>query len=458
MTNNEIYEGFIQKRGIKAHSFMGVILKSTEIEFIQKDLLDSLQHHPEIKLHNLQLKNSSFTDEILPILNLEWKVDIEYEGTLFTVYISIGKTRNIQVSQMVLDRGVSQMTIEEALDRPYFLFTKQVYSAKPLSSFLLQLKVMQAIAKDVLMVLDFSSNRVFSSEWLQTTCQTKIPPSPRSLYLVNIISDIADDGKKKYWLRTIGLYRCGAPELEIISVDNNVEQMSQLLHATANRFIQESFEEEQPIQIGYDGLDMVLCWQRWEEALKQYPNEALGGFKYREKPDSGYNKFRDPSGILFAIEEDLMISPQIYSKALGNDPLLYIDPKEKKRQFLMARERYSSFFNAYEEYGTKTFEDFPDIAYLSPTRANYKWTFIVRLDLERHENFKKQDEMWFEVMHIHHDEIRAKLITKTYWSKQYKKGDIVTASIIETLSYWIIITPDNTKYTPESTYLLESDL
>ncbi len=458
MTNNEIYEGFIQKSGIKAHSFMGVILKSTEIEFIQKDLLDSLQNHSEIKLHNIQLKNSNFTDEVLPILNLEWKVDIEYEGILFTVYISIGKTRNIQVSQMVLDRGVSQMTIEEALDRPYFLFTKQVYSAKPLNSFLLQVKVMQAIAKDVLLVLDFSSNRVFSSEWLQTTCQTKIPPSPRSLYLVNIISDIASDGKKKYWLRTVGLYRCGAPELEIISVDNNVEQMSQLLHATANRFIQESFEEECPIQIGYDGLDMVLCWQRWEEALKQYPNEALGGFKYREKPDSGYNKFRDPSGILFAIEEDLLISPQIYSKALDNDPLLYIDPEEKKRQCLMARERYASFFNAYEEYGTKTFEDFPDIAYLSPTRANYKWKFIVRLDLEQHDNFKKQDEMWFEVMHIHHDEIRAKLITKTYWSKQYKKGDIVTASIIETLSYWIIITPDNTKYTPESTYLLEADL
>lgn len=124
----------------------------------------------------------------------------------------------------------------------------------------------------------------------------------------------------------------------------------------------------------------------------------------------------------------------------------------------MARERYASFFNAYEEYGTKTFEDFPDIAYLSPTRASYKWKFIVRLDLEQHDNFKKQDEMWFEVMHIHHDEIRAKLITKTYWSKQYKKGDIVTASIIETLSYWIIITPDNTKYTPESTYLLEADL
>ena len=112
MTNNEIYEGFIQKSGIKAHSFMGVILKSTEIEFIQKDLLDSLQNHSEIKLHNIQLKNSNFTDEVLPILNLEWKVDIEYEGILFTVYISIGKTRNIQVSQMVLDRGVSQMTIE----------------------------------------------------------------------------------------------------------------------------------------------------------------------------------------------------------------------------------------------------------------------------------------------------------------------------------------------------------
>ena len=94
MTNNEIYEGFIQKSGIKAHSFMGVVLKSTEIEFIQKDLLTALQNHPEIKLHNLRLKNLSFADEEMPILNLEWKADIEYESTLFTIYISIGKTRN----------------------------------------------------------------------------------------------------------------------------------------------------------------------------------------------------------------------------------------------------------------------------------------------------------------------------------------------------------------------------
>lgn len=458
MTNNEIYEGFIQKSGIKAHSFMGVVLKSTEIEFIQKDLLTALQNHPEIKLHNLRLKNLSFADEELPILNLEWKADIEYESTLFTIYISIGKTRNIELSQMVQGRGVSQMALEEAATRPYFLFTKQVYSSKPLNSFLLQLKVMQAIAKEVLLVLDFSSNRIFSSKWLETTCDTKIPPSPRSLYLVNIISDTDSLGAKNFWLRTIGLYRCGTPELEIIGVNNNVEQMSQLLHATANRFIQETFKEEEPIQIGYDGLDMTLCWQRWEEALKQYPNDILGGFKYREKPESGYNKFRDPSGVIFAIEEDLLISPQIYSKALENEPLLYIDPKERKRQKRMSQERYRSFFNAYEEYGTKTFEDFPDIAYLSPTRASYKWKFLVRLDLEQHTNFKKQDEMWFEVLHINQDQLRAELISKIYWSKKYKQGDIVTVSIAESLSYWIIVTPDNTKYTPESTYLLEAGL
>lgn len=458
MTNNEIYAGFASKNRVKAHSFMGVILKRTDIESLQKSIYSSLKDHADFILHKLVVKDSNLGED-LPILNLEWEAQIEYKEQISTIYLSIGKTRNINIHQMVLDRGVSQMQIEESATHEYFLFSRQLYSSDPLISFSLQIKVLAAIADDVILVLDFSSNRIFPSNWLEMTRKSESLPSPRFLYLVNIINNRNEDGEIHYWLRTNGLYRCGSPELEIINIKQNVEEVSHLLHATANRFIQKSFSEKQVIPIGYDGLEMNVSWQRWEDALEQYPNDAFGGMKYRNEDVKGYNKFRDPSGVLFAVEDGIFTSPEIYLNALKDGTLFYIDPNERRRQKSVSLERFSYFLNAYEEYGTKTFEDFPEISYLSPTKSKYHWQFLVRLDMNitNDNDYRHMDELWFEVLELHGDSAQVKQISSTYWSKDYQINDIRTVSLREEMSYWIIMTPDNTKYTPENIYLLNAD-
>lgn len=458
MTNNEIYAGFSSSERVKAHSLMGAILRRTDIQFLQKNIYDLLNGHKEFNLLKLVVKDLNLGEKS-PILNLEWEAQIEYENTISSVYISIGKTKDINLYHMAPDRGVSQMLIEESSSRPYFLSTRQLFSSDPLTSFILQTKVIETLADDALLIVDFSSNKVFSSGWIKMVCSTKSLPSPRHLYLVNIISNTDDQGNITYWLRTMGLYRCGIPELEFVNIKSNVDELSLLLHATANRFLAHLYAEKQIVPIGFDGLEMNISWMRWEEAIKHLPDDAFGGRTYREEREGIYNKFRDPSGVLFAVEDGLFTSPEIYIKALQEDSLLYIDPLERQRQKSIAVEELQYFLNIYEEYGTKTFEDFPEISYLSPTKSNYNWLFLIRIDpIKNVENtYRQTDELWFKVLEIYGDKAKVKLISTVYWNKNFKKGDITTVSLSEQLSSWIIVTPDSTKYTPDNIYLLSHE-
>lgn len=458
MTNNEIYAGFTSTERVKAHSVMAAILRRTNIESLQSSLYDSLKKRKDFTLLKLVVKDLNLGEKV-SILNLEWEAQIEYNNTISTIYISIEKTKDINIYHMSPDRGVSQMLIEESSLRPYFISTKQIFSSEPLISFILQVKVLEALAEDALLVLDFSSNKIFSQGWMNMVCSTKSLPSPRHLYLVNIISNTDANGTTSYWLRTMGLYRCGIPELEIVNIKSNVDELSLLLHAAANRFIANLFAEKQVISIGFDGLDMNLSWMRWEHAISHLAEDAFGGKEYRIETEGTYNKFLDPSGVLFAVEDGVFTSPEIYIKALKEDSLLFIDPLERLRQKSIAQEELTYFMNIYDEYGTKTFEDFPEISYLSPTKSNYNWLFLVRLDPINTvaTNYKQTDELWFELLEINGDEIKAKLISTVYWNKEIKKGDVITASLSTQLSSWIIVTPDNTKYTPDNIYLLSPE-
>lgn len=458
MTNEEVYNGLNSENSLRVHSFMGVIPKSSDVQSIQNTIFNSLKENTDFKLYNLIVKEVNQSEE-LHALNLEWMAELEYKGSMVVAFFSIGKTKSINLQRMNASKGVSQYQIQEAFTNPYFLYCRQLYTDDPLNSFLLQLKIMQTIVPDSSLVLDFSSNRIFSSNWLRMVCDTNTPPTPRSLYLVQIFNSTDKEGKKAYWLRTNGLYRCGAPELEMINIQSGLQEMIQLLHATASLFVQHKIKENQVIKVGYDGLDINLTWIRWETAINRIPKDVFGGADFRKGKAESHNIFNDPTGVLFAVEEDIHTSPEIYINAVKHKPIYMMSRKEKTRQKTLAIERYSYFAKTYQKYKQEVISN--ELANAVPafkkSRKNSSWQFLVRLSLSNEEDtaLNQQEQLWFQVQSIQQNLVTAQLITSPYWIKNLKKGDIITTSIKESLTNWTIITPDNTEYSPETIYLLD---
>jgi hypothetical protein len=82
------------------------------------------------------------------------------------------------------------------------------------------------------------------------------------------------------WLHTHGLWRCGAPELEMLEVPRGHERAAALLiNAVGARLLEwEAIEAGQLIPIGPE-IDVVL--QPWQEVVKTIEDGALGGLKDR---------------------------------------------------------------------------------------------------------------------------------------------------------------------------------
>lgn len=452
MTNEEIYKGLSSDNGLRAHSFMGVIPKESNIQFIQDTIFPALKNHPDFRLHNLIVKEINL-GESPAILNMEWVAKVEYKGIITEAYFSIGKTSSIGLEKMTSSH-MDNLYLIKAFNNPYFLYCRQLFSSEPLDSFLLQLKLMYAIVPQPYLVMDFSSNRLFSSKWLDMACSTNTPPSPRNLYLIQVLNNVDKKGKTRYWLRTNGLYRCGSPELEMVNIYSGSKEMSRLLHVTSSLMVQSSYQENSVIKVGYDGLEINLCWIRWEKALKKYSEDAFGGFNYRQDLKYGYNKYKDPSGVVFAVEEGIFTSPEIYISAVKNTPQYTIHPKENMRLRALARERYDYFSRAYQEYNRPIFEK-PRMA-LQSNEDTKKWKFLVKIQLQNRNSDPQEmkDQLWFEVKSMDEDEIQATLLNKPFWTKSIKQGDTITSSIAENLVDWTIINPDQTEFSPDNIYLL----
>lgn len=455
MNNSEIYQSISNNEGIKLPSVLGILARQPNEEWINPvTIQQSLAQNNDFKLISFE-KDLNIDEELNFTKDFHYIAQIEYEDEEYLILLSAHGTDNLDLSNMSFGNFIDEESLRIAGQQTAYLESAMRFGENPMVSFLLQLKIMNAIVPEASILIDFSSYRELSPYWLKMTASSSIPPSPDYLYRIDSVYDEKPDGRFDYWLHTHGLHRCGSVELEIANIHSYPQEMYNLLNTTAHMFIMEPEPEGYAFQVGYDGLGINLCWTRWEEAVKQMPENTLGGFQDHEETDEHPNVHAGPSGILSAVEEGILTSPEIYALTLKDNPIMFVRTDETIRMTALARERFNHFSDIFNQYGKSKRTEKGFFKNLFKKDDENPWSFIVKIGLliDDAETESDKEHLWFEVEDIHSEQITAKLLNEPYWIASLKKGDIKTYPAFEVLTDWVVYGPE-AQYTPDSIYLL----
>lgn len=444
MENDDKYK--ILSEGITFKpSVMGAICSRQDYSFTFNKINNKLQESTDFKLISFEL--SKATDHI----EKEYIAIIEYLSETYKLNISEASVEDLRLEEFGLANMINEDDFNTALSQTKYLNVAVNFGKKPLDSFHFQLKVLNAIVPEASLVIDFMSFRLLSGKWLNLTAASATPPSPDYLYALHAVYDEKEE-QTQYWFHTHGLLRCGLIELEILNTTTGPQQMHDLVNHVVKRFLFDPSKEHEKFTAGFDGLDINLTWIRWEEALKDFPPSVLGGVHDREGDNNAHS---EPSGVLFAIEDGHLISPEIYVSTLSNNPILFICSEETLRMSRLAKERYSYFLNIFERYTNKPKRSFFQKIFNKNENNQNQWSFIVKLGLvvDDANNDTEREHLWFSAISANEKTVEGRLLNQPYWIASLKEGDVKSYPI-DVLTDWIIYDPEGNQYTPDSIYQL----
>lgn len=445
MDNNEKYELLFEGE-VRIPSIMGVYPGNKNSNFDATSIKKALTQHTDFKLKSFEEKEDEQG-------RVSFYVVIEFQDVTFNADLHIVSTENVNLQNYGFADSIDENSLKTATEQKYFLEVWMYFELDPLSSFHLQLKVMDAIVPDASLVVDFSSHRQLSAKWLRMAAKSSVPPSPDYLYTLHgVYDENGKNGEHRYWYHTHGLHRCGTVELELLNFKIGVQEMNTLINMTVKKFLFDPAKENEKFTIGYDGLGIDLCWLKWEEALRDMPQDILGGMTDREGDD---NDHTGPSGILFAVQDGNRTSPEIYASTLAENPIFYISSEETERMRILAKERFPLFVTTFNKEHKEPEKKSFFTKLLKRQDEQPAWRFLVKLGLivDNADSGEEKEHLWFEVLSVSDDKIKGKLLNQPYWISALKEGDVKTFPL-EVLTDWLIYSPDNT-YSPDSAYLLE---
>ncbi len=439
MNNTEKYD-MLSEGQTGVPSNMGILGIDPSLQLNSDYISRQLSSNKEFALNEFKVEEEN-----------SFSANIQYKDEEFEVLFFVAPTTNLKLEEYGFANQITESDLNTAKQQPFLLEVSLFFGEKPLESFHLQLKIMNAIMPDASLVIDFISYRLLSAQWLRMTANSQIPPSPDYLYTIHGVYD-EKGNKKYYWFHTHGLIRCGTVELEILNVSDGPQQMNDVIQMVVKKFLKDPAKENEKFQIGYDGMGLHMAWIRWEEALKDMPSDILGGMDERQDED---NVHAEPSGILFAVEDNNLVSPQIYAKTLADNPIFYISDEETSRMSALAKERFACFKDAFEKHAAKPEKvSFFKKMLGKKEQEQPQWRFLVKLGLtvDNSESETDREHLWFDVLSIDGKTIEGELLNQPYWISSLKQGD-VNKYPVDLLTDWLIYGPEN-DYTTDSIYQL----
>lgn len=444
MTNKEKYDALAENKQALASGM--AIIPSKEINFKSDLIKQSLSNNKEFNLNSF---SSSLTSDFG---ESAFNAQIEFKGQIYDLILYIDLVEKLHLQDYLFGNNVDKESIDTAIKQTYFIGTSMYFGDNALESFHLQLKILNTIVPDASLCVDFMSLKLLSPRWLSMTAKSITPPSPDYLYTIHAVYNDDNSGTRHYWLHTHGLHRCGSVELEMVNITQYPEEMNTMLNMVAKRFLTEPMKEQERFMIGYDGMGIDICWLRWEKALKDFPNDVVGGFNDRKDDDI----HAEPVGVLYAVQEGNMTSPEIYGSTLSENPIYYISNEETIRMSSLAKERFKFYTELFDRYTPKKEKkSFLSKLFGSKDKAkDSSWRFLVKLGLtvDNDKSGSEKEHLWYDVLSIDNNKITGKLLNQPYWISGLNEGDIKTYTS-ELLTDWLIYGPES-NYTSDTIYEL----
>ena len=300
-------------------------------------------------------------------------------------------------------------------------------------SFHLQLKLAMTALPDLIGVMDESAERMLPAKWVKMASLSKVLPSSKDLFNVQAIT-----GKNgEVWLHTHGLCRCGITELEILESDQEHYKEHYDLLATYAMFLLDSQNHGNPEKKGayigrlINGSPIVATCVSWVKGLEKYKKLKLGN----EKDRVASHNTKTSIVFLFTSEEEekngILNKVSIYNEFWGNNPIFFFSDEETERMSKLAKERFKTVLEQFKNKENK---------------------IILKIGLPLKEK-GKFEHIWFELMEVKDNKLKAKLTQEPYDIPNMHTGDTAWYTK-EDITDWIIYTKD-AAINPNNVYLLE---
>jgi len=355
---------------------------------------------------------------------------IQYKETEFIVDIMITDIEGVNYYRNI--HGIEDAEYEKVINTTNTVGTRMVFTGSNLESFHFQLKLLNAIAPNLLAVVDYNSYTILARKWVDMSAKSEIAPPPAYISGVFVVGDENEDN---VWLYTSGLRRVGSMEIEIVNSNReNYMYHYYILENLAQRiasydYLPKSKESIMAIR------DVDLTWISTKDALKDVKKDRVGSSKNRENDD-----YKDTAVIYFYPNENAAkskkVSPMLdISDDLKSRTMFYINNEETARMSALAKERW--------EYPVKV---------LNNPKYEVQMKFAIPVDVLGRSS-DSSEHMWFQIKEINGEEATGILLNEPYDVAYMKLGDEVKLKKSQ-LTDWIILSDDE-RIVPDTAYKLE---
>lgn len=370
---------------------------------------------------------------------------IEYKEEIYPIDVDLYGYEYIEENVMV--HKFSDENIEALRQATMGLKFSMLYTANPQVSLHLLLKVICQLVPKLIGIFNCNSYTLLSPVWAKHAAETVTPPAPDYLYTIH---SVCEDNRRRWlpfskpncWLHTHGLNCCGIPEIEIIGEisEDNYSIYSNLIYHLANYVIQGNSlpPAKEGLHIGWtdNRRPIVITWVPWEEGLKSYKKNILGGITDR---DESHNQ---NTGILFIYHSERDCDRQKYSpitsikESAMENPLLFFTNEETERLNDMAYEQLPHLIEGLQKEGS---------------------TALAKISLTVDDEYKEEgnsnlEHIWFKVEEVTADAITGILIQEPYYIKNMHEGSAGTYST-RLITDWKLYV-DGQTISPDNVYLL----
>lgn len=419
MNNSEIYY-ILEEDRLFLPSQLGTALNCSIQEIDYDKILENLNNE------------SSFSN--IRLLKSDKKIigSIDYDGDTYDVKISYVEQNieenNDNIEFLAYTNKICEEEIEKWKKSKFLILLDMNFNNNVDKCYFTQLKILDCINPNYIVLLDISSQKVFSSKWVKMILNDNILPLNTSLFSIH---STYDEETNEIWFHTHGLNRCGCIELEMIGITEEAENNMELLTKIGAKFIEEgTIPRYEEINIGYSGNTyLTYTWKPWEEAVKMYGeknNKFLGCSDDRDESHSL------PSGVLFAFKDGKVQKPNIYTFLLKNNPVFFYTNKETEKISIISKIRV--------KYLKEIFR-----------KDKYKNNYLIKVAIKSDGNYNfDKEHLWFCIKDIEEDNIKGTLINEPYDVSSMKEGETYLIKE-EDITDWNIYTEKGV-YTPDDIY------
>ena len=362
---------------------------------------------------------------------VEWAEALGNDEVIFLV--SLEKADELTLKLIHLDeaRVEEERTRENARNAKWLLRVETQWDAHyPMDSFRQQVQFCAAISVSrKVPVYDFNSTHLYSCEEVYDLAFGKVPPKTTSLFVVHDLYPPEGPDHDGHWMHTHGLNRAGLPEFELLNVPaRHVEPAGELLVAVADLLLGGGQPPlRKTVQVG-GSLKVSLI--EWEKFVFQLPLETVGGMHSRTRESGEWYVFRPGYRVAVVSQKPKGFFKKKWSLpvtvlaaiAKAEEGTIWKSIAEIERSKILANDRWHIFRKLYE-------------------RKRDDWKFLLKLGCPIDASASRHEYLWFNVLELEQDRVRATLRTQPFGAKKFKPGEEAWHPL-DKIADWKVLTPD----------------